>query len=158
MAKRLLIDLEKCNKRQKPECNCSYFYHPFNDGVLNLREYATFATICRQCEEAPCVKSCPKDALEKQEEGVLRRYNARCVSCKSCVFACPFGTIVPEIVPYFASRCDGCIGRSDIKNPPVCTKTCPEGAIRFEDVEESKEKNIVFVGELLAVHCIQWRK
>jgi len=156
--KRLFIDLEKCNKCKQPECKCSYLYHPFNDGVATMREYATFATICRQCEAAPCVKSCPKDALEKQDDGILKRYNARCVSCKSCSLACPFGTIVPEMIPYLSSRCDLCINRADDKNPPVCTKTCPEKAIRYEEVEESAENNIVFVGEHLAVHAIPWRK
>jgi len=156
--KRLFIDLEKCNSCKKPECKCSYLYHPFNDGVVSLREYATFATICRACDEAPCVKACPKDALEKQKDGILKRYNARCISCKSCQLACPFGTIVPEIVPYLSSRCDFCVDRADSSDPPVCVKTCPENAIRYEEVEASVEKNIVLLGENMAAHVVPWRK
>lgn len=69
--KRLFIDLEVCNKHPGVAVPCSYFYHPDNKGVISLREIATFAIICRQCDEAPCVKSCPQDALEKQGDGTI---------------------------------------------------------------------------------------
>ena len=60
------------------------FYHPDNDGVLSLREFATYAVICRQCELANCVEACPKEALEQQPDGTLKRYNLRCIACRSC--------------------------------------------------------------------------
>ena len=38
--------------------------------------------------------------------GVIMRYNLRCVSCKSCALACPFGTIYTEMLPFYATHCD----------------------------------------------------
>ncbi|MCM8798208.1 MAG: 4Fe-4S ferredoxin, partial [Candidatus Omnitrophica bacterium] len=69
---RLFIDLEVCSKC--PECvvKCSYFYHPQNNGITNLREFATFVLVCRHCEDAPCVNSCYHQALEKQADGILK--------------------------------------------------------------------------------------
>ena len=69
MAKKLYIDLEKCRECETCEVKCSYFYHPYNNGIIYLREIGEFATTCRKCEKAPCVASCPHDALEKQEDG-----------------------------------------------------------------------------------------
>ena len=155
--KRLCVDLDICNTC--PECTaaCSYFYHPQNNGVVSLLEYATFATICRQCETAPCVKSCYHDALEKQPDGVLKRYNMRCSSCKSCTIACPFGVIFPEVIPYLTSCCDYCIRKMD-KKMPSCIGSCPHKAIEVKEVQEDSKQNIYFVGDNLAVHSSRWIK
>jgi len=123
---------------------------------MSLLEVAGRLLVCRQCEEAPCVKSCPSDALEKKEDGTVVRHILLCTGCRTCTIACPFGTIYPEIVPYFASRCDYCLDR--IKDEPDCVKTCPHGALKYIEVEEDKEKDIYLIGDNLAVHSIPWIK
>ena len=155
--KRLFIDLEKCYRCKQCTAKCSYFHHPENKGIITLLELATKAQICRKCEEAPCVKACPQEALEKQPDGTLKRYSMRCTGCKTCALACPFGTIYPEIVPYLTSQCDYCLGKGDEKEPE-CISSCPEGAVQFIEVEESKEKDIYLIGENLAVHSVPWSK
>jgi len=153
--KRLFIDLEICYKCKECSATCSYFFHPENKGVVSLLELASRAQICRNCEAAPCVTSCPWEALEKQDDGTLKRYTMRCTSCKSCTMACPFGVIYPALVPYLLSACDFCLGG---EKEPECVKGCPEGAVKFTEVEESKEKDIYFIGEHLAVHAVHWVK
>lgn len=152
MEKRLLIDLELFRRDKKIETTCTYFYHPNNDGVKAIREMATYAVICRQCEYANCVQSCPKEALEKQPDGLLKRYNLRCIACKNCSIACPFGTILPELVPFYTSQCDFCLQRISEAGIPDCVKTCSNTeALKFEAVAEDPEKGIYFVGRYLAV-------
>lgn len=154
--KKLFIDLEICDTCKDCKAVCEYFYHPQNNGVANLREYATFATFCRHCEEAPCAKSCYHEALERQSDGHLKRYKMRCTSCKSCTIACPFGTIFADFIPYLDSLCDFCLDLSD-KELPQCARKCPHNAISFKDFEkEDIENNIHFVGKHLAVHTIKW--
>lgn len=153
---RLFVDLDKCS--ECPECTitCSYFYHEKNLGITNIRELATYAIICRHCEVGSCVRSCPTDALELINEGQqLRRWNLRCISCKSCSTACPFGTILPELLPYLVQRCDYCVDRTD-KGVPQCVSSCPREAIRYGEIEENPEENIQFVGENLAVRVTHW--
>jgi Fe-S-cluster-containing hydrogenase component 2 len=154
--KRLFINLEACDKC--PECviKCSYIYHPDNIGITPLRELATFATICHRCEDAPCVAACYKDALERQENGLIKRYNLRCVSCKSCTVACPFGIIFPDLVPYLSGHCDYCLGRNNKK--PDCIASCPENALEFKELEEDPENNIWLVSDYLAVKAPKWSK
>ncbi|MCM8766030.1 MAG: hypothetical protein NC920_04215 [Candidatus Omnitrophica bacterium] len=151
---RLFIDLEVCSKC--PECvvKCSYFYHPQNNGITNLREFATFVLVCRHCEDAPCVNSCYHQALEKQADGILKRYRMRCTSCKCCSIACPFGVILSDFIPYLDSRCDFCIGRED--KIPECVNSCPYKAVEFREVEEKPEENIFLIGDKLAVKSRKW--
>ena len=154
--KRLFIDLEVCNKCDQCVVKCSYFYHPQNNGITNLREYATFSLYCRQCEDAPCVNACYRDALEKQKDGVLKRYKMRCTSCKSCSIACPFGTILDDFIPYLDSRCDYCLELSD--EVPKCIWSCPQKAIELKEIKEDAEANIYFIGKKLAIHSTKWNK
>ncbi len=93
MTKRLIIDLAACDR-----CDgCS-----IGPAMLALRERATFELVCRRCEHASCVLACPFDALERSEDGIIKRHNMRCVSCKSCSLACPFGTIYMELLPFYS--------------------------------------------------------
>ncbi|MCM8795648.1 MAG: 4Fe-4S ferredoxin [Candidatus Omnitrophica bacterium] len=154
--KRLFIDLEICSQCKECLVCCDYFYHPQNNGITSLREYATFAIICRHCEEAPCVAACYRYALEKQADGILKRYRMRCTSCKSCSIACPFGTILADFIPYLDSACDYCLGLKG--QLPKCVSSCPKKAIEIKEIEEDLEKNIYLVGEHLAVHTLRWSR
>jgi len=158
MAKKLFIDLEVC--RTCPDCvvECSYFYHPGNDGIRYLRETAEFAVTCRHCDEAPCVASCPSEALEKDENEIVKRHNMRCVSCNTCAYACPFGTILPELVPYFTSHCDFCMGRLGQEENPLCVQTCPEKAVQYKEVRADEKKFLFEVSGNLVVHSRPWKK
>jgi Fe-S-cluster-containing hydrogenase component 2 len=154
--KRLFVDLEICDKCQDCKVCCDYFYHPQNNGISSLREYATFATICRHCEQAPCVNSCYHDALERAPDGHIKRYKMRCTSCKSCSLACPFGVIFEDFIPYLDSCCDYCLGLVD--KLPRCVGSCPQNAIQVKEIEENLEQNIYFVGQHLAVHTPKWSR
>ena len=93
MTERLIIDLAACD--QCDHCTVG-------PAMLALRERATFELVCRRCAQASCVLACPFDALQRRENGIIKRHNMRCVSCKSCSLACPFGTIYMELLPFYA--------------------------------------------------------
>jgi len=158
MAKRLFIDLNKCDECEKCTVECSYLYRSdiTDHGVLGLREAATFALVCRRCEEPSCVAACRFDALERQEDGVLKRHNMRCVSCKCCSHACPFGTIYPETVPFYVTNCDFCITSSD--EEPPCVIGCKKQAIEYREVEESEKEGVYVLNDNLAVRSLKWDK
>lgn len=156
--KRLFIDLEKLYNSEPVTAECSYYYHDKNVGITRLREMAQFLHSCRRCENAPCVTSCPKEALGKEPDGTVKRYTMRCISCKSCSLACPFGIIPVDTVGYLASYCDICIDRSE-KEEPICVKSCSvEGAVKFIEVKESEEDDVCLIGNHVAVHVKPWKK
>ncbi len=158
---RLFIDLDICSSHQCPECvvRCSYPWHRYaNRGILSVIELATYAMVCRRCEEPHCVKACPREALEKLDEqgGMLVRHTFRCVSCRSCSHACPYGTIYPEMVPRFASNCDYCVPRRN--GEPVCISTCPYGALSLLEGEPEDPRDCFAAGDHLLIHSRHWKK
>ena len=140
MKQKLIIDLAKCKPQEESGVRCSYKHHPENKGFDSLLEMIRFALICRRCEGAPCIKACPRSALEKvdiknNDAGILKRSNMLCTSCGSCAIACPFGTIYPELVPFPSSVCDVCRGRLKENEKPLCVQTAGDGSIDYGVVE-----------------------
>ena len=159
---RLYVDLDVCSGGECKECviNCSFFCHPENKGILSVVELAAYYLICRKCEEPHCVNSCPRDALEQQEDKdkQLIRHNMRCISCKTCSHACPYGTIYPEYVPYIVHNCDFCLGRRDKQDEPLCIKSCPYGALALKPEDEEQPENTYLAGDNLIIHSTHWER
>ena len=159
--KKLFIDIPAFNKAgiSASEIKCEYMFHRGNNGAVSIIEAAEFAVYCRQCKDAFCVAACPKDALEHQADGTIKRYNMRCVGCKSCTLACPFGTIYPDVMGYITSKCNYCLNQLE-QHPdyiPACVKSSPDGTLKMIEIkEEDRKQNIFFVGEHLAVKNNNW--
>jgi menaquinone reductase, iron-sulfur cluster-binding subunit len=46
---------------------------------------------CFHCDDPPCVQVCPVDATNRTPEGVVTQVYTRCIGCRYCMIACPFG-------------------------------------------------------------------
>lgn len=160
--KRLFIDIPALLESgvSVEEIKCEYFYHRRNPGQFSLLEIAEFSVYCRQCQDAFCVTACPKEALERQDNGLIKRFNMRCVGCKCCILACPFGTIFPEVINYITAKCDYCLNqlKEDPDYQPLCVKTAPPGTFRMQEVDADDPLNQVFlIGDYLAIKSAHWR-
>ena len=157
MSKRLVIDLDTCDQCDRCGVTCGYFYRPRaeDNGVIGLRERATFELICRRCEEPSCVDACLFGALERQANGVLKRHNLRCVSCKLCALACPFGTIYPDMLPFYVTPCDHCLGDADTE--PPCVRSCGLGALTYREADP-EEPRLHILDDHLAARSSKWVK
>lgn len=160
--KRLFVDLDICATDRCKDCviRCSYYYHPANNGIVSVVELATYYLTCRRCEEPHCVNACPREALEQQKDKdkLLIRHNMRCVSCKSCSYACPYGVIYPENVPLLVHICDYCLGRRDQKEEPLCISSCPYGALALKEADIELDENTFLVGDNLIIHSTHWNR
>ena len=58
----------------------------------------TAPVLCRHCEDAPCARVCPVDAIKLTGEQVELN-EQKCIGCKMCAIACPFGAITPSGTP-----------------------------------------------------------
>jgi carbon-monoxide dehydrogenase iron sulfur subunit len=89
-------------------------------------------SVCRQCEDAPCVAVCPTGAMHKREDGVNVCNLQECIGCWMCALACPFGAIGRGEGK--AIKCDrACLDEEGI---PACVRACPTDALVFMTVEE----------------------
>ena len=86
------------------------------------------ATLCRQCEDAPCANVCPVEAIQR-DRGVWRVDQRRCIGCKSCMVACPYGAMSVMMTGegVQALKCDLCHHRAE---GPACVAACPTQALR----------------------------
>lgn len=82
--------------------------------------------VCRHCEDAPCMTVCPRQAIYKDSavDRVMIDYD-RCISCKMCVAACPFGAMGFDSERHTVFKCDLCDGN------PQCVRFCFPGALTF---------------------------
>jgi len=146
MAQRILLDMIKLRSVMAedptialPEC---YFHDsPALNGFKSIRELATFRFSCRRCEDAPCISVCPADALEKDGEGIINRHTNLCISCKSCVTICPFGTIMTDFFTHHRNR-DLFYDLTDKRELELFVKACPPGVVSLTDADESPAGNI----------------
>jgi formate dehydrogenase iron-sulfur subunit len=93
---------------------------------------------CRHCLEPACVAACPVGALHKTEIGAVVYDSSKCLGCRYCMMACPFG--IPRydwtrIVPY-VRKCILCYDRIKSGGQPACTEACPTKATIFGDRDE----------------------
>ncbi len=158
MARRLVIDLDACHRCDECLVDCGYHYRPMpaDHGLRSLRERATFLLVCRRCEAPSCIAACAFDALERREDGVLERHNLRCVSCMMCAHACPFGTILPDLLPFYETPCDPCLEAKD-DEPPPCVTSCRRGGLEYREVAPD-EPSVHVVDEHLAARARRWEK
>lgn len=158
MSKYLVLDLTKCEGCETCAVACRHGYRPQGEdhGIQTLKERATFAVVCRRCEQAACIRACPAEALERQPDGILRRHNLRCVSCKLCAQACPFGTLYPELLGFYVTLCDSCPDPDDDQAPP-CVKACLQGALSWRDVQ-TDEPGLSILDRQVAVITPRWDK
>lgn len=107
---------------------------------LNVSSAAT----CHHCEDAPCVNACPSGAIVYRQNSVQVEQE-RCLGCKTCMVACPFGAMDVVTVPAertfagislttgvkaLAQKCDLCI---DHEGGPACVSVCPTDALHVVD-------------------------
>jgi len=157
MSKKLVIDLDVCRDSDNYELECSYSPHNANQGIIRLRELATYELVCRRCEERSCVLACPVEALEANEDGILSRYNLRCVGCKSCLHACPFGTLLNDVIAFTVSGCDMC-PQLQAGEAPVCVTGGGNAAVSFEEIPDSLPKDMYLIGDRFAVRSKHWKR
>jgi Fe-S-cluster-containing dehydrogenase component len=100
---------------------------------------ATQPTVCMHCEDpiAPCAQVCPVMAILITPDGVVQQADAsRCIACRNCVYACPFGVPKIDVGARLMKKCNLCYDRTSQDLKPWCAQACPTQAIWYGDYEE----------------------
>jgi Fe-S-cluster-containing hydrogenase component 2 len=155
MTKKILIDMNKLRSAmiENPDVAVpdAYFYPSvITNGLKTIRELAIFRFTCRRCEDAPCINVCPVEALEKDGDGVVVRYTNLCVSCKSCVTICPFGTMMTDFFKHHRDK-ELLYDLNDEKELEKFINACPGRAATITYEGESAEKNIYALNEKVLI-------
>lgn len=111
------------------------------------REFDGFAFIkrhCLHCVDPSCVSACPVSAMTKDSlTGIVEHHEDRCIGCRYCVYACPFGIPKYEYDNPFGQiqKCEFCAHLQAEDKTPACCHVCPTGATLFGTVELLKEES-----------------
>ena len=94
--------------------------------------------LCMNCEDPTCASVCPVGAMRKTKEGPVIYEETRCMGCRYCMVACPFG--VPKyqwnkVLPAVC-KCDMCSDRVLAGKMTACAEACPTGATKFGERDE----------------------
>lgn len=112
-------------------------------GTFPNTETLHFPKSCLHCEEPPCVPVCPTGASYKRTEDgiVLVDYN-KCIGCKYCSWACPYGAREFDEYQKVMKKCTLCVDRIYDQNlppderKPACVMSCPTNARLFGDIHD----------------------
>ncbi len=86
---------------------------------------------CHHCENPPCAKACPSGALAKKENGLVLLDPDRCLGCRYCEMACPFGAPSFDEESGLMTKCHFCSHRLADGKAPACVDACPTNALDF---------------------------
>jgi len=114
--------------------------------------------LCMHCQNAPCVEVCPTGASYKRPDGIVVVDYDKCMGCKYCETACPYGarTMVEEIQPYYpdfgftpyeqvmyqkhqagvVEKCNFCLEKVEKGEKPACVETCIGYGRHFGDLDD----------------------
>jgi len=120
---------------------------------------------CQHCDDAPCVRVCPVGATFARDDGTVLIDYERCIGCRYCIAACPYGVRIfnwgdaerspdftvgygrdyrsdgrlvftPDRPTGVVEKCTFCVERIDQGEQPFCVVVCPTGARVFGDLDE----------------------
>ncbi len=126
----------------------------FEVGEYPNTETVHFPKSCLHCEEPPCVPVCPTGASYKREDnGVVLVDYDKCIGCKYCSWACPYGVRELDEQQKVMKKCTLCIDRiTDERLPenerqPACVLACPTNARLYGDVHDPESEVSVTIRE-----------
>ncbi len=133
-------------------------------------KHRPFLALCNHCAKPPCVRVCPTKATFKRPDGIVMMDFHRCIGCRFCMAACPYGSrsfnwrdprpFIKEENKEFPTRmkgvvekCNFCSERLAKGQKPACVEAS-EGALVFGDLEDPESD----VRKVLSTHYTIKRK
>jgi formate dehydrogenase iron-sulfur subunit len=140
----MLYDATLCVGCRECEKACAERWHlPYNDEIaavekISAGKLTTIEThgerfgrrLCMHCNQPTCVSVCPVGAFQKTASGPVVYDESKCIGCRYCMLACPFGapsyewgSLTPRV-----RKCDLCADRQAAGKPTACEEACPTNA------------------------------
>jgi Fe-S-cluster-containing dehydrogenase component len=115
----------------------------------------TLPVLCNHCENPPCARVCPTEATWRRPDGIVMMDWHRCIGCRYCVAACPYGSRsfnfvdprphLAKIDPSFPTRTKGVVEKCTFCDErlarglgPACAEACPRKALVFGDLSDPR--------------------
>jgi Fe-S-cluster-containing dehydrogenase component len=100
--------------------------------------------LCNHCAKPPCVQVCPVGATFSSKDGVVLVDKERCIGCRYCIQACPYGARYLNPVTKTADKCNFCYHRITKGLLPACVEACPTQARVWGDLRSKASRLVRF--------------
>jgi len=135
--KLIVIDHEKCTGCRQCEMVCSVFHTGASNPsrsrikVVKWEHVGCYLPMtCQSCEKPFCVEVCPTKACHMDEENQRVTIDKdKCIGCKTCIIACPFGAPLYDTTEKVSIKCDYCDGN------PQCVVFCTVKAVDYIEAD-----------------------
>ena len=147
--KMLVVDPERCTGCRLCEITCSVKHTGVSNpsrARIHIVKWETdgfyLPMRCQQCQDAPCMAVCPKEAISRDTllDRVVIDYDM-CIGCKMCVSACPFGAMGFDADRGQVFKCDLCDG------DPQCVRFCDMKAVDYVETAKFQYPRMREAGE-----------
>ncbi len=114
-----------------------------------------FMVLCNHCDNPACVRVCPTQATYKLPDGITMQDMHRCIGCRFCMAACPYGARsfnwvdprkalkpehenkeYPTRAKGVVEKCTFCTERLAVGKKPACVEAAPAGSLIFGDLDD----------------------
>jgi molybdopterin-containing oxidoreductase family iron-sulfur binding subunit len=119
-------------------------------------EESSFLVFCNHCDNPPCVRACPTKATFKRKDGIVAMDYHRCIGCRFCMAACPYGMRsfnwrdprpfidkthynkeFPTRMRGVVEKCNFCVERLAKGLKPACVEACGNtGGLTFGNLND----------------------
>lgn len=113
--------------------------------------------LCNHCDNPPCVRVCPTKATFKRDDGIVMMDYHRCIGCRYCMAACPYGArsfnwrdprpFIKQINADFPTRTRGVVEKCNFCEErlakgliPACVEACKQKGLVFGDLEDQNSE------------------
>jgi anaerobic dimethyl sulfoxide reductase subunit B (iron-sulfur subunit) len=95
---------------------------------------------CMHCQNAICTQVCPAAAISKRADGIVLIDQNKCIGCRYCSWACPYGAPQFNEDMGVMTKCNMCSDLVDKGEKPACVQACPYRAMDFGPLEEMQKQ------------------
>ncbi|MDT3697844.1 MAG: 4Fe-4S dicluster domain-containing protein [Thermincola sp.] len=152
--KGFLVNSERCIGCHSCEMACKNEYQqdpPVRWRKVNLLDETQFTMPernfislgCNHCEQPECMRVCPVMAYSKRDDGIVVHDQNRCIGCRMCVMACPYGTPQYNTRLKKVEKCHMCYEKQDKGEQPACVAGCPMDALSVIDLDDFPDHKAV---------------
>ncbi len=148
--KQIKVDVVKCSGCGQCALTCAFKNvgkFELNQSNIHIVQWEDIClsvpNLCQQCEDTPCVVSCPSEAINvNPTTGAIVIDTDLCTQCDICKDECRYQVIHINLEGY-PSTCDLCGGK------PQCVAVCFPGALSFEEIPEAEKEPRKALAKLL---------
>ena len=147
----MVIDLHRCIGCHTCEVVCKMendvalgvwqtWVKEIEKGTYPAVRKAFLPILCNNCDNPVCVTVCPTKASFQRKDGIVMIDPHKCIGCRYCMAACPYGVRHVDPTMNIVKKCSFCSHRVDAGLRPACVEACPTGAIVFGNLLDPNDE------------------